>query len=576
MKKIIKELKHFKAPIAILLVLILVNVAATLALPAYLSDIINVGIPTEDVGSIIDIGGKMLIYVVIGAASNIAIGYYAARISMGLGRNLRSNIFRKIQYFSQGEFDKFSSSSLITRTNNDIIQVQNFINMVLRISLMAPIMCVGGIVMALAKSTSMSLILLVSMPIMVVTVLFIAKKALPLSTKMQEKIDKINLVTREKLTGVRVTRAFGTEDYESERFYKVNTDFMDNSIKMNRVIGLLTPLLSLVLYLTMVSLLALGGYQIISLPGGILIGDIIAVTQYVMQIMMSVMLLAMVFVMYPRASVSANRITEVLDTVESVVENPSSSYTSNKKGYLTFNNVSFSYKGAKEPAINNISFNSKPGDTIAIIGSTGCGKSTLVNLIPRFYDVTSGEILIDDVNIKDYPKHILREKIGFVPQKAFLFKGTIESNIKFGDRKANDCRVLETSKIAQSYDFIKAKDEGFKSPISQGGGNVSGGQRQRLAIARAIVRKPEIYIFDDSFSALDFKTDAALRKSLSDETKEATVVLVAQRVSTIKNATNILVLDKGHCVGQGTHEELLKNCEVYKEIVYSQLGKEEV
>ena len=575
MTKMLKELGRFKIAIFFVVVTVIGNVVASLALPAYLSTIINQSIPNRNIVQIFSIGGTMLIFVLIGALCNIATGFFSARISMGVGKNVRSKVFKKIQYFSQTEFDSFSTSSLITRTNNDIIQVQNFINMSLRISLMAPFMAIGGIIMALEKSASMSMILLISMPVMIVVVLMIGKFAIPLSKKMQEKIDKINLVTREKLTGIRVARAFGTEEFETKRFNAVNKDYMSNSIKMNTMLGLLAPVLSVVLYATTVALLAFGGYQIVTTVDGILIGDIIAVIQYVMQIMMSVMLLSMLFIMYPRASVSAERINEVLYT-EGAIKDPNEPVEMpTQKGYLKFDNVTFSFPGADSPAVENISFESKPGEVTAIIGSTGCGKSSIINLIPRFYDVTKGEILVDGVNVKDYKLEDLRNKIGLIPQKAFLFKGTISENIKFGDENASQDRVMDAVKIAQSYDFVTAKDGGFEAPISQGGSNVSGGQKQRLAIARAIVRKPEIYIFDDSFSALDFKTDAALRKALIDEAKDSTVILVAQRVSTIMNATRILVIDNGKCVGMGSHNDLLKTCEVYQEIVYSQLSKEE-
>lgn len=575
MLKMLKELKAFKLGLFFTVVTVIGNVLSSLALPAYLSIIINEAIPNGDIPRIVDIGGIMLIFVLIGAVCNIATGFFSARISIGLGRNVRSKVFGKIQYFSETEFEEFSTSSLITRTNNDIIQIQTFINMLLRVSLMAPFMCVGGIIMAFAKSRTMSMILLISMPVMIIVVLLIGKFATPLSEKMQDKIDKINLVTREKLTGIRVARAFGTEEYETQRFYEVNKDFMNNSIKMNHVIGLMTPLLSIVLFATTVALLGFGGYQVLYSANGILIGDVIAVIQYVMQIMMSVMMLSMVFVMYPRAAVSAGRINDVLDK-ESVIKNKENPITTTtERGHVVFNDVWFEFHDSDEPAIKGISFESKPGEVTAIIGSTGCGKSTLINLIPRFYDIQRGEILIDGVNIKDYDIEYLRSKIGLVPQKAFLFKGTISSNIKFGDKNADQDRVVEAVKIAQSYEFVTAKEGQFQSPIAQGGSNVSGGQRQRLAIARAIVRKPEIYIFDDSFSALDFKTDAALRKALFNEAKDSTVILVAQRVSTIMNATRIIVLEDGACVGIGTHEELLNSCDVYKEIVYSQLTKEE-
>lgn len=575
MLRVFKELGRFKIGIILIVITVIGNVAASLALPAYLSTIINTSIPNKDIVQIVSIGGTMLNFVLLGAVCNVATGYFAARVSMGIGKNMRSNVFRKIQYFSQTEFDRFSTSSLITRTNNDIIQVQNFVNMMLRISLMAPFMFVGGIIMALNKSATMSMILLISMPVMIITVLVIGKFATPLSKKMQEKIDKINLVTREKLTGVRVARAFGTEDYETERFRKVNLDFMNNSIKMNTLMGAMSPVLSLILYATNVALLAFGGFQIVNTINGIMIGDIIAVIQYVMQIMMAVMLLSMIFVMYPRAAVSADRINEVMDTLE-VIQNPEQPVEMPKeKGYLEFKDVSFKFPGADHSVLKNISFKSSPGEITAIIGSTGSGKSVLVNLVPRFYDVDEGEILVDGVNVKKYDIEALRAKIGYVPQKAFLFKGTISDNIQFGDEKANDARIEEAIRIAQSYDFVIAKEGGFEAPIAQGGSNVSGGQKQRLAIARAIVRKPEIYIFDDSFSALDFKTDAALRGALMKEAQDATVLLVAQRVSTIMHADRILVMENGACVGMGSHSELLKTCKVYQEIVYSQLSKEE-
>ncbi|MEG0076215.1 ABC transporter ATP-binding protein [Anaerorhabdus sp.] len=575
MSKVFKELGHFKLGIFFVVITVIGNVVASLALPAYLSTIINQSIPNKDIAQIISIGGTMLNFVLLGAICNIATGYFSSKVSMGLGKNMRSKIFKKIQYFSQSEFDHFSTSSLITRTNNDIIQVQNFVNMMLRVSLMAPFMFVGGLVMALNKSATMSMILLISMPVMILLVLLISKFATPLSRKMQQKIDKINLVTREKLTGVRVARAFGTEDYESERFKEVNLDFMNNSIKMNTLMGAMSPVLSLILYATTVALIAFGGYQIVMTVNGVMIGDVIAVIQYVMQIMMSVMLLSMIFVMYPRASVSASRINEVMDTIEAIQEPKEQVAAPILKGTLEFRNVSFKFDGADHEVLKDISFKSNPGEVTAIIGSTGSGKTVLINLIPRFYDVSEGEILVDGINIKDYKLEELRKKIGYVPQKAFLFKGTIAENIQFGDVNATSGRIEEAIRIAQSYDFVTQKEGGFEAPISQGGSNVSGGQKQRLAIARAIVRKPEIYIFDDSFSALDFKTDAALRSALMKEAVDATVMLVAQRVSTIMHADRILVIENGECVGIGKHDELLKSCEVYKQIVYSQLSKEE-
>ena len=488
MKTMFRELFRFKRAILLLLLTVTGSVAANLALPMYLSDVINTAIPNSDMGEIVAISGRMLLFVLLGIASGVATGLIASVASVRLGKNVRSKVFSKIQYFSQTEFDRFSTSSLITRTNNDVVQAQTFINMFLRVCLMAPIMCIGGIILALAKSRTMSMILLISMPVMI----------------------------------------------------------------------------------------AFGGYQIISMSVSVPIGDVIAVIQYVMQIMMSVMMLSMIFVMYPRAAVSSERINEVLET-EPVISTKKEAVTATeKKGYVSFRNVTFTFPDAETPAIEDISFDSAPGEVTAIIGSTGCGKSTLINLIPRFYDVQQGEVLVDGVNVKDMSIEALRSKIGLVPQKAFLFKGTIAENVGYGRVNPTETDIEYAIRIAQSYDFVMAKEGGFEASISQGGTNVSGGQKQRLAIARAIARKPEIYIFDDSFSALDFKTDAALRKALLKEAEQATVILVAQRISTIKNADRILVLEDGRCVGQGRHEELLENCEVYQEIVYSQLSKEEV
>ena len=576
MKKMFQELLRFKWAILLILITIVGSVVANLALPMYLSDVINTAIPSGDMIGIVSIGGTMLLFVLLGIICSVATGFLSSIVSVGVGKNLRSKVFRKVQYFSQAEFDNFSTSSLITRTNNDVIQVQNFMNMLLRVCLMAPIMCVGGIIMALAKSTSMSMILLISMPIMILFVLLIGKIVMPLSIKMQTKLDEINLVTREKLTGIRVARAFGTENFEENRFDKVNKDFMKNAMKMNTTMGIMMPGLSLILYATMVALIAFGGYQIINMTSAIPIGDVIAVIQYVMQIMISVMMLSMILVMYPRAAVSAKRINEVLDTASIIATNENATQETAQKGYVSFRNVTFTFPNAISPVLENISFDSAPGEVTAIIGSTGSGKSTLVNLIPRFYDVQQGEVLVNGVNVKDMDLEVLRGKIGLVPQKAFLFKGTIAENVGYGNENSTEEDVEHAIKIAQSYDFVMDKDGGFEAPISQGGTNVSGGQRQRLAIARAIARKPEIYIFDDSFSALDFKTDAALRKALLEEAKDATVILVAQRVSTIMNADRILVLEDGKCVGLGKHDQLLESCEVYKQIVYSQLSKEEV
>lgn len=573
MKKLLRELLPFKREVTLLAVTVVVASGANLALPMFLSRVINTAIPAGDMGAVLQCGGIMLFFVLTAAASSIGTGYFASRASVGAGRNLRSRVFRKIQFFSRSEFDQFSTSSLITRTNNDVVQVQNFLNMFLRITLMAPILAIGGIVLAFQKNAMMSLILLISMPVMIVAVVAIGKKAVPLSKKMQKELDRINLVIREKLTGVRVARTFGMEDFEEARFEEVNRSFMETAIRMNTVTALMMPALNFVLYGTTIALLMMGGVQIAS-GNDLLIGDVIAVIQYVSQIMLSVILMSVLFVIYPRTIVSFDRIDEVLNREPKIRSGEKKA--SDLRATVEFKNVSFSFPHADLPALKNISFRSRPGEVTAIIGSTGSGKSTLIQMIPRFYDAASGEVLVNGINVKDWELSSLREKIGYVPQKAFLFQGTIEENVGYGMKSAKSEEMEHALKIAQSYDFVSEREGGMGAEVEQGGANLSGGQRQRLSIARAIARRPEIYLFDDSFSALDFKTDAALRKALFQETKDATVLLVAQRVGTVRNADRILVLEYGACVGEGTHEELMKSCEVYREIVYSQLSKEEV
>lgn len=572
MKKMLRELLSFKKEVFLLAVSVIVASASNLTLPMLLSKVINFAIPARDMNAVFRFGGIMLFFILTAAASGIVTGYFSSIISVGIGRNLRSRVFQKVQYFSQTEFDRFSTSSLITRTNNDVVQIQNFLNMFLRISLLAPILAIGGIVLAFQKNASMSLILLVSMPVMVFGVVAIGKKAIPLSKEMQRELDRINLVIREKLTGVRVARTFGMEEFEEKRFEEVNTAFMNVAIRMNTVAALMMPLLNLVLFGTTVTLLAYGGFQITR--GNLLrIGDIIAVIQYVSQIMLSVILMSVLFVLYPRAAVSSQRIDEVLMREPEIRSGEKT--TSELHATVEFKNVTFSFPHADIPALKNISFRTAPGEVTAIIGSTGSGKSTLVQLIPRFYDIDSGEILINGIPIREWDLPSLRRRIGYVPQKAYLFQGTVADNVGYGLTNSDKAAMEHALQISRSQDFVSEREGGLSAEVSQGGANFSGGQRQRLSIARAVARQPEIYIFDDSFSALDFKTDAALRKALFAETGDATVLIVAQRVGTIRNADRILVLEHGNCVGEGTHEELMKNCEVYREIVYSQLSKEE-
>ena len=517
----------------------------------------------------------MIALVIFGLICGVATSRLSATVSMGVGKNLRSKVFNKVQYFSQEEIDRFSASSLITRTNNDITQVQVFLNQCLRIAVQAPIMCVCGIVLAIMSSPQLSGVLVISVPLMAIVLVAIAKIAIPLSTKIQVKMDRINLIMREKLTGVRVIRAFGTVDFESKKFDEINRDYQKTNKKLQRTTNLVMPVLFIILPLTAALVMLMAANQSLNKGIDYTIGEVMAIIQYIMQIMMAVIMLTMVFVMLPRASTAAARAKEVLDTEPSIKNKETKKDNTKQRGYLTFKNVSFTYPGADVPAIAGLSFEAKPGETTAIIGGTGMGKSTIVNLIPRLYDVTEGQVLVDDVDVRDYDMEVLRNKIGFVPQKAVLFAGTIDSNIQFGDRNADEDRIEEAVKIAQSYDFVMKKDGGFNAPISQGGTNCSGGQRQRLAIARAIVRKPEIYVFDDSFSALDFKTDKSLRQALAKETGDATVVIVAQRISTIIDADRIIVIENGQVAGMGTHKELLESCDVYKEIVDSQMSKEE-
>ena len=575
MKCVFKELASYKKQLVLIVLTVLGTTLSTLGLPSLLMRLIDTAIPNEDIAMVLRVGGFMIALVLFGLFCGIATSRLSATVSMGVGRNLRSKIFAKVQYFSQTEIDKFSASSLITRTNNDVSQVQMFLNQCLRIAIQAPLMCICGIILAISSSPQLSGVLVVSIPLMAVILVIIAKIAVPLSTKIQAKIDRINLVMREKLTGVRVIRAFGTSDFESKKFDEINRDYQKTNKKLQRTTNAVMPVLVVILSLTAALVMLMAANQSVSKGVDYTIGEIMAIIQYIMQIMMAVIMLTLVFVMLPRASTAAARAQEVLETESSIQNKENTKDNTSQQGYLEFKNVTFKYPGADVPAIENLSFKAKPGETTAIIGGTGMGKSTIVNLIPRLYDVTEGQVLVDGVDVRDYDTEVLRNKIGFVPQKAVLFSGTIDSNIAFGDRNANEDRIEEAVKIAQSYDFVMKKDDGFNSPISQGGTNVSGGQRQRLAIARAIVRKPEIYVFDDSFSALDFKTDKALRTALGGETENATVVIVAQRISTIIDADRIIVIEKGQVVGIGTHKELLETCDVYKEIANSQMSKEE-
>lgn len=524
---------------------------------------------------IIKMGGMMLLVSLVGAVASILVGLIAARVASGVGRNLRKAIFTKVENFSNAEFDQFSTASLITRSTNDITQIQTLMVMMIRMVFYAPLMGIGGVFKALDKSVSMSWIIALAVILLMGIIMVVFAIAMPKFKAVQKLIDKLNLVVRENLTGMMVVRAFNTQQFETERFEKANSDLTKTNLFVNRVMVFLFPVMSLIMNGVTIVIIWVGAHQIAD--SAMQVGDMMAFMQYAIQILMSFLFLSMMFIMVPRASVSAARVNEVLDTKLTILdpEKPKS-MTNNGKGKVEYREVTFRYPGAEEDMLKNISFTAEAGKVTAIIGSTGCGKTTLVNLLPRFYDITSGEIQIDGVSISEVKQSELRNMIGYVPQKASLFSGSIESNLKFGDDDASMDELMTAIDIAQANEIIEEKTEGMAAPIAQGGANVSGGQKQRLSIARALVKKPKIYIFDDSFSALDYKTDAALRRALKTQTNDATVILVAQRIATIKNADQILVIDEGKIVGVGTHKMLMESCETYREIAFSQLSKEEL
>ncbi|WMJ22005.1 ABC transporter ATP-binding protein [Paludicola sp. MB14-C6] len=536
-----------------------------------------IGINTERLQSnfILLAGLKMIGIALLSMAATVLVGYLGARVAAKLGMNLRQGVFRKVVSFSNAELDKFSTASLITRSTNDIQQIQMLMVMLLRIVFYAPILGIGGVIKVLNTNTSMAWIIAVAVMAILSLVLVLFGVAMPRFKKLQSLIDRLNLVTREILTGIPVIRAFSTQKHEEQRFDKANRDLTKTNLFVNRIMTFMMPAMMFIMN-SIAILIVWKGAQGID-TGAMQVGDMMAFIQYTMQIIMSFLMISMISIMLPRASVSAARIDEVLKTNSSIIDPETPQETKlDHKGYVEFKDVSFHYPDALEDVLSNISFVAKPGETTAFIGSTGSGKSTLINLIPRFYDVTKGEILLDGVDIRNVTLHDLREKIGYVPQKSVLFSGTIESNIKYGAYDTSDDVMKKAAEIAQATEFIESKSEQYNSEISQGGTNVSGGQKQRLSIARAIAKQPEVYIFDDSFSALDYKTDVALRKALKSNTANSTVLIVAQRISTILHADQIIVLDEGQIIGKGTHKELLKSCDVYKQIAQSQLSKEEL
>lgn len=548
-----------------------------MAIPYIQNEYKAIGVDTSKLQSnfILYSGAMMVIIALISMAATVTVAYIGSKVAANLGRNLRGKVFKKVVSFSNTELDKFSTASLITRSTNDIQQIQMLMVMLLRVVFYAPILGLGGVLKVIQTDSSMAWIIAVALIAMLSLILVLFGLAMPKFKAVQNLIDKVNLVTREILSGMLVIRAFGTQKHEEKRFDKANMDLTKTNLFVNRTMAIMMPLMMLIMNAITILIVWNGSHAVDA--GTMQVGNMMAFIQYTMQIIMSFLMISMVSIMLPRASVAAGRVDEVLET-EFIIEDPKEvkAFNESKKGIIEFKNVSFRYPNAEEDVLSKISFTAKPGETTAFIGSTGSGKSTLINLIPRFYDVTEGEILIDGVDIRNVKQHDLREKIGYVPQKGVLFSGTIETNLKYGRKDTTEKELEKAAEIAQATDFIKAKEEGFDAEISQGGTNVSGGQKQRLSIARAIAKNPDIYIFDDSFSALDFKTDVTLRKALKSETTNSTVLIVAQRISTILQAEQIIVIDEGNIVGIGTHRELLKNCDVYKEIASSQLSKEEL
>jgi len=547
---------------------------AELYLPTLMAEVVNNGMLKGDTGYIWKFGAYMLMVALASSICSIIGSYLSAIIGMGFGQDTRNKVFSHVESYSLQEFDKISTASLITRTTNDITQVQTLLVMGLRFMVYAPIMCIGGIIMAYSKDKQLTLVLAVVVPLLIILIGSVASLIVPLFKAMQAKLDRVNLVMRENLTGIRVIRAFNRIKSETERFRDANRDLTDNSIKVNKIMAAMQPIMMIVMNFTSIAIIWFGGIRISQ--NVLQLGDMMAFLQYAMQIMFSIIMVTIMFVMVPRAQASAIRISEVLEIKPEIVDPVVAEKPKDQRGYVEFRDVTFSYPGAEEPAVNNISFAVYPAEVTAIIGGTGSGKSTLINLIPRFYDVDSGSVLVDGVDVRNMSQKDLRAKIGFVPQTPILFSGTIYENIRYGKPDATEEEVMHAAQVAQASEFITELQDGFSSQIAQGGTNLSGGQKQRLAIARAIVRKPGIYILDDSFSALDFRTDARLRAALAKETMLSTVIIVAQRVSTVMDANRIIVLDEGRIAGIGSHKELMDSSTIYREIVLSQLAEEEI
>jgi ATP-binding cassette subfamily B protein len=579
MIKLLRFFKPYRALLVVVLVLAFAQAMTYLYLPTLMADIVKDGIVKSDTGYIWRTGGIMTLVAIGGTICAVVGIFFSSQIATGFGKIIRFKIFTHVEQFSLHEFDTVGTASLITRTTNDTTQVQQVLIVALSMMITAPMMCIGGVIMAVEEDAALSWILVAIVPIVAGAILLLMVRAVPLFRSMQVKLDKLNLILNEGLAGVRVVRAFDRVAQEERRFDDANVDLTDVSIRVNRLMALLMPFMMLVLNLSTIAIIWFGSIRISGLAitsGAAEVGSLMAFLQYAMQILFSLLMVSMMFVMLPRAAASATRINEVLAMEPEINDAEQVKLADDEQGYVEFQDVTFSYPGAEEPALTNISFSARPGEVTAIIGGTGAGKTSLVSLIPRFYDVDSGRVLVDGVDVRTMSQEHLRAKIGFVPQKAVLFSGTIIENLRYGKEGAAEEEMRHAAEVAQATEFISGMPDGFDSVVSQGGTNVSGGQKQRLSIARALVRKPEIYVFDDTFSALDFKTDARLRAALKKETLNATVLIVAQRVSTVMDADQIIVLEEGHVVGIGTHRALMKSCEVYREIVSSQLSVEEI
>lgn len=584
MFKILKRMNRKSVGlILICIVFIVFQVWLDLRLPDYMSNITKL-VQTEgsQMSEILEQGGYMILCALGSLASAIIVGYFASYIAASFSKQLRRDVFYKVENFGMEELKKFSTSSLLTRTTNDITQIQMLIVMGLQLTIKAPITAVWAVSKIAGKNMEWTVLTGGAVLVLILFISILIAITLPKTRKVQELTDNLNRVTRENLKGIRVVRAFNAEEYQEAKFNEANEALTKTNLFVQRMMGLMTPLMQFVMSGISLGIYIIGAYLINA--AGLtdrlnLFSDMVVFSSYSMQVIMAFMMLIVIFIILPRAQVSANRILEVLNTEEKIKDGTIHKTDGKVKGKVEFRDVSFQYPDADEPILEHISFTAEKGETVAFIGSTGSGKSTLINLVPRFYDVTEGEVLVDDINVKDYTLEALHNKLGYIPQKAVLFRGTIESNVTYGKtdhEKPNQEKVKEAIRVAQASEFVEKKPEKYQAPIAQGGSNVSGGQKQRLAIARAIARDPEIYIFDDSFSALDYKTDFVLRKELKEYTKEATTLIVAQRIGTVKNADKIIVLDEGKMVGCGTHEELLKTCKVYQEIALSQLSKEEL